>query len=132
MDKLTSFDNRPSIPALQKIEQDILLLLDIAAQTCTELSKTEEDSKLKLEKLTREYLTHVKNVREGLETQIQRITVDTPYQNSIYGAKKDAEISYMTAQVVHQELQDIKNYLEDKTPSLLVQPKEEEFRLINL
>jgi len=46
--------------------------------------------------------------------------------------KKDAEISYMTAQVVHQELQDIKNYLEDKTPSLLVQPKEEEFRLINL
>lgn len=34
-----------------------------------------------------------------METQISRISPEVPFQNSPYGAKKDAEISYMKAQV---------------------------------
>jgi len=142
MDKLTSFDNRPSIVALQRVEQDILNLLDVASKACTELSKTGNESKSTLDQLSREYLTYVKNIREGLETQVQRITVDVPYQNSIYGSKKDAEISYMTVQVVHNQLKDLSNYLEDKSPpivpksnqelDLFPQVKEEEMEFIEI
>lgn len=78
-----------------------------------------------------------------METQIQRITLDVPYQNTIYGAKKDAEISYMCAQVIHQDLKEVATYLEDKGPpaesspediQILIQPFEmkEELEFMNI
>jgi hypothetical protein len=52
--------------------------------------------------------------------------VDVPYQNAIYGAKKDAEISYMTTQVIHNGLKDLSSFLQDKSPQMeILEPKQE-------
>jgi membrane protease subunit (stomatin/prohibitin family) len=105
-EKLTSFDNRPSISALQTVEQEIISLLEIANQTCVELSQVRPNQQI-LSSLSSRYLNLVKKIKESLSTQIQRLGAEVPYQNTIFGLKKDAEICHMQVEIIHERLREM-------------------------
>eukprot|EP01119_Soliformovum_irregulare_P010441 TRINITY_DN2569_c2_g1_i1.p1 TRINITY_DN2569_c2_g1~~TRINITY_DN2569_c2_g1_i1.p1 ORF type:complete len:115 (-),score=23.13 TRINITY_DN2569_c2_g1_i1:306-650(-) len=104
--KLTSFDNRPSIYDLQQTEQQLVSILDLASQTCNEIAQDEADGE-KIQRLTRDYLNQIKTIRDSLETQVQRMIGEIPYQNSAYGSKKEAEIAFMKVQIIHRHLKQL-------------------------
>ena len=86
------------------------------------MAKPTETTNQTIKNLSSQYLNHVKvnlseqntgislyfkEIRESLSTQILQLNEDMPYQNSIYGAKKDAEIVQMKVDFIHNEIQSI-------------------------
>ena len=88
-------------------------MLEIASKTCNELSKPTTDTEQNLKKLSSDYLGLIKEIRDSLATQIQRLSEDLPYQNSTYTAKRESDISFMKIQVIHEQLNSILQQLND-------------------
>jgi len=85
----------------------------VASKTCEEFAKLEPDQNI-LVKYATDYLTLVKDIKESLATQIQRVNEEIPYQRTIYSAKKESEIQYIKIKEVCRELQGMRVFLQEK------------------
>jgi len=114
----------PPLQALQKVEEKVIKLLELAAKTCQRLGLTDATQQESLQELCEEYMLLLEEIQSSLRNHLRHLINNNPYRNSItiYGTKQDLELANMKTAIIQKLLLNVKQSLPQPNNDIIPLP----------